>query len=214
MESQIPVCRKKWDNLLEKHYKLYWVDITQLQLHYWIIPVKPRAGEFISIASIRANGKHGSKALWIHCIFCKKCFTCWELHSRLDKMSCKDFISHRIWENHTSPVYSHGLWHQGRAMLREPVQMCHSQPPRGWPSPQWGRRWRAIPLPALLPALEFSLPSRCAHCPQPPPLIDLGPVPVSNCFLQIGFAPDCWLLSSNFSTPYMPFLARPYWFLE
>lgn len=57
-------------------------------------------------------------------------------------------------------------------------------------------------LRAVLPAFEFSLPSHYAHCPQPPPLIDLGPVPVSNCFLQIGFAPNCWLLSSNFSPPY------------
>lgn len=41
---------------------------------------------------------------------------------------------------------------------------------------------------AELPALEFSLPSHYAPCPRPPPLIDLGPVPGSNCFLQIGFA--------------------------
>lgn len=46
-----------------------------------------------------------------------------------------------------------------------------------------------------------SLPSHYAHCPQPPPLIDLGLVPASNCLLQIGFALDCWLLSSHFSLP-------------
>lgn len=57
-------------------------------------------------------------------------------------------------------------------------------------------------LRAVLPAFEFSLPSHYAHCPQPPPLIDLGPVPVSNCFLQIGFALNCWLLASHFSPPY------------
>lgn len=33
-------------------------------------------------------------------------------------------------------------------------------------------------------------------------IIDLGPVPVSNCFFYIEFAPDCWLLSSNSSPSY------------
>lgn len=51
---------------------------------------------------------------------------------------------------------------------------------------------------AELPALEFSLPSHYAHCPQLPPLIDLGPVPASNCFLQIGFSliADSYLVMS------------------
>ena len=62
---------------------------------------------------------------------------------------------------------------------------------------------------AELPAFEFSLPSHYAHCPQPPPLIDLGPVPRSNCFLQIGFAPGCWLWLSNLSPPYCPLLCPP-----
>ena len=62
---------------------------------------------------------------------------------------------------------------------------------------------------AELPAFEFSLPSQYAHCPQPPPLIDLGPVPVSNCFLHIEFVPGCWLLSSNFSPPYCPLPCPP-----
>lgn len=62
---------------------------------------------------------------------------------------------------------------------------------------------------AELPAFEFSLPSHYAHCPQPSPLIDLGPVPRSNCFLQIGFAPGCWLWLSNFSPPYCPLLCPP-----
>lgn len=201
MESQIPLFRKKkWDNLLEKHYKLYCVDITQLQLHYWITPVQPSAGEFISTTSIRANGKYSSKAFWIYCIFCKKCFSCWDCTPGLTRWAMRSLFLTGFGKNHTSTVGSHGQWHLGLSGLWKPLQMCLFQSLDGWPSARETSKGHSVPR-AELPAFEFSLSSRYAHCPQLPPLIDLGPVPVSNCFLQIGFAPDCWLLSSNFSPP-------------
>lgn len=92
MKSQIPLFRKKWDNLLEKHYKSYRVDITQLQLHYWITPVQPSTGGFIRRGSIRANGKYSSKALWMYCIFCKKCFSFWDCTPGLTRWTMKSLF--------------------------------------------------------------------------------------------------------------------------
>lgn len=150
MESQIPLFRKKkWDNLLEKHYKLYCVDITQLQLHYWITPVQPSAGEFISTTSIRANGKYSSKAFWIYCIFCKKCFSCWDCTPGLTRWAMRSLFLTGFGKNHTSTVGSHGQWHLGLSGLWKPLQMCLFQSLDGWPSPQPERLRRAIPFPEL-----------------------------------------------------------------
>lgn len=98
-------------------------------------------------------------------------------------------------------VCSYGQWHQALTGLWVPVKMYLFQPLDRWLHSQRGTE-EPFHSQLWLPALAFSLPSHYIHCPQAPLFIDLGPVPVSNCFLWIGFIADCWLLSTSFSLPH------------
>lgn len=72
-------------------------------------------------------------------------------------------------------------------------------PASWWMTPSSARGTsRSAPVPGLCLPAVLSHYHHCVHCPQPPPLIDLGPGPVSNCFLQIGFTLDCWVSVEQF----------------
>lgn len=141
----------------------------------------------MSVAFIRANGRFSSKALGGHCIFCKRSSSCWD---------CAQAHGGGLWGLYCSPDLGS---HTTLVMTSVPgwaADTCWDLP---FPASRWMTRSsargppRSAPGPALCLRAVQSHYRHYVHCSQPPPLIDLGPGPFSNCFLQIGFALDCWL---------------------